>query len=244
MDNNDYKSKMFEEAIKLVLWDYHQKEIDEFNTITEDEKHKFSLAFESRMQKILKRAKRFKGELKISALKTFQKIGIIVLIILSISFVSLFTVEAIRKEIFNIITTFYEKYIGVSFESESSQNYIIERIEETYLPSYVPDGYSEVEILKSDNNIIAIYINDKDEMIIYSQDLVRANMNIDGEDYTESDIIINGMSGKLFEYAKPDGVLYNILIWTDNKYSYSLQTYLIKTEVIKIAESVKLQVIE
>jgi len=244
MDKNDYKSKMFDEAIRLVLWDYHKKEIDEFNNIKENERHTFSSEFKTKMSKLLKRGNKFKSEIKVTALKTFQKTAIIVLIILSAAFVSLLAVEAIRTEIFNIITTFYERHINIQFESTSNQNFVVDRIEYIHLPSYIPDGYWEVEISISNNRILAIYINDKDEMIVYFQNLLDNTVHIDGEDYTKSYITINGMNAIIFEYDKPDGVSYNIIIWNDNRYSYSAQTHLSKAEAIKIAESVQLQDIE
>ena len=45
MDSNKLKSRLFEEAIKMVLWKYHKKEIEEFNSITGSMKINFQSKF-------------------------------------------------------------------------------------------------------------------------------------------------------------------------------------------------------
>ena len=242
MEKNELKSRMFEEAIKMVLWDYHDKEIDEFNRITENDRHIFSSEFESKMSKILKRGKRFRADFKIYALKFLKKSGVIALIVLSISFLGLLTVEAVREEIYKIITTAYEKFIRIGFGDMGNQVFTVdfppERIEESYLPSYVPDGYWEDDISQSDTHTKAIYINNENDNIIYYQKLISSFTSIDGENYIEDDININGMNGKIYEYDKPDEIKYYIIIWTDSKYSYQVIGYVSKEDMVKIAESV------
>ena len=67
---------------------------------------------------------------------------------------------------------------------------------------------------------------------------------IDGEDYVENDVTINGIYGKLYEYNKIGDISYCAIVWTDNRYFYQLRCYLSKEETLKIAESVKLQAME
>jgi len=216
--------EVYARVVKLKLGsDYSNKQIGEILDISD---------------KILKRGKRFKADIQKSSLKILKKSAIIVLVVLSLSFVSLLTVESVRTEIYNVITTFYGKYIDVRFANTNNQDAAPEKIEHIYLPSYVPDGYVEVGILKSDYNIKAIYMNSGDNILFYSQDLLSAAIGVDGEDYTESDITINGKNGKIYEYNKPDGIFFTI-IWHDNKYSYSLTGHSSREEVVKIAESVR-----
>ena len=245
VDNINFKSRMFDEALKIVVKDHIKKEIDEYNDIKDYERHEFSLDFETKMNRVLKRGKKFKEDFRKASLKIIKRAAIIVLIILSISFLSLLSVEAIRTEIYNIITTFYEKFIQINPTNTDNQNFIMsvipEEIEEIFLPSYIPDGYWEDTVSKSDNNIRAVYINDEDENIIYYQRLLSDVVSIDGEDYIENDIYINGVNGKIYEYDKVDDISYCIIIWNDNKYFYQLYSFLDKEESIKIAESVTLQ---
>ena len=60
MENINFKSKMFDEALKIVVEEHIKKEIEEYNEIKEDDRHTFSPEFEARMNKILKRGKKFK----------------------------------------------------------------------------------------------------------------------------------------------------------------------------------------
>jgi len=248
MNQSTFNSEIFDEVLRIVVRDYHQKEIAEYNNITEEDKHIFSPEFEKKMKILFKRGKKFKNDVKKYTAGFLQKSAIIVLIILSVSFISLFAVEAVREEIYKIITTFYEKYIQVGFGDTNVQNLIAdippEQIEETYLPSYVPDGYWEEKVSKSDNNVSAVYINNENQNIFYYQRLISAFTFIDGEDYIENDINISGMSGKIYEYNKHDEISYFIIIWRNNKYSYQVIGYVDREEMIKIAESVIVQDIE
>jgi len=243
VDNINFKSRMFDEALKIVVKEHIQKEIYEYNDITENDRHTFTSEFETKMFNILKRGKIFKEDFKKISLKIIQKISVIILIILSISFLSLLSVEAVRTEIYNIIINFYENFIQINSINPDNQNsisgFIPQTIEETYLPSYIPEGYREDNILKSNIDIKAVYINDKGENIIYYQKLLSVAISIDGEDYIETDIYINGINGKSYEYNKTDDISYYIIIWNDNKYFYQLRSYLNKEETIKIAENVK-----
>ena len=248
MNTNNFNSKVFDEVLRIVVRDYQDKEIEEYNNITENEKHTFSPEFEKKMKKILKQGRKFKGDIRKSSLNILKRISIIILVILSVSFLSLFSVKAIREEIYNIVTMFFEKYIDIQFVNMDNVNFVSDLsaniIYETYLPSYIPDGYWEDTIEKSECDVKAIYINTEEENIVYHQQLLSVAISIDGENYIENDININGINGKIYEYNKTDDISYYIIIWSDNKYSYKLRSFLNKEETIKIAESIKLQNIE
>ncbi|MCL2774564.1 MAG: hypothetical protein FWD71_14640 [Oscillospiraceae bacterium] len=51
--NNNFISKIFDEVLRIVFWDYHQKEISEYNNLRDEEKHEFSPEFEAKMRIIL-----------------------------------------------------------------------------------------------------------------------------------------------------------------------------------------------
>ena len=62
MDDIDFKSQMFDEALRIVAKAHTKKEIEEYSDIGEDGRHIFSAEFEAKMDGILKRGKKFKGE--------------------------------------------------------------------------------------------------------------------------------------------------------------------------------------
>ena len=235
MSNYNFKSRIFDDIIKEAMRDYHQKEVEEYNNITEADKHKFSPEFEAEMNVLLKKGKRFKDDIRKSAVKFTKKAVIIILIILAISFVSLLSVKAIRENIFNFITNFYEKYIDVTAVDTDVPP---ETITEVRLPTYIPDGYMEADNSISSTEVYAYYIDDENEIITYYQYVISRGLSVDGEDYTESDVDISGMKGKFYEYNKSDLPAHNIIIWNDNRYVYELYSYLSRDEAVKMAESV------
>ncbi|MCL2814919.1 MAG: DUF4367 domain-containing protein [Oscillospiraceae bacterium] len=248
MDNSDFKSKIFDEVLKIVVKDSIKKEIAEYNDVKEDERHTFSPEFESKMTKILKRGKKFKTDFRKNSLKIIERTAVVILIILSLSFVSLFSVEAVRTEVYNMIITFYEKFININFKNTDNQNFIMgvipEIIGEVFLPSYIPEEYWEDDISKSDVDVRAVYTNDEGKNIIYYQMLLSAVVSVDGEEYIENDITINGNNGKIYEYNKADDIVYYIIVWNDNKYFYQIYSFSNKEETIKVAESVVLHDVE
>ena len=59
MDNVNFKSRMFDEALKIVVKEHIKKEIEEYNNIERDDWHTFSSEFEAKMSKLLKRGKKW-----------------------------------------------------------------------------------------------------------------------------------------------------------------------------------------
>jgi len=244
IDNINFKSRLFDEALKIVVQERIKKEIDEYNDITETEKHKFSPEFEEKMAQLLKRGKKFKGDRRKASLKILKRTAVIVLVLISVTIASLLSVKAIRIEIYNFITTLYKNFIEIRFTNTEDESRIPdlppEAIEDIYLPDYIPDGYGEEKIEKFYNQIRAVYINKDNEKISYYQKLLNCPISIDGEDYAASDVSINGICGKIYKFDKTDGVLYYTVVWHDDKYFYCLYSFLDEEETIKVAASVKL----
>jgi len=68
-------SKVFDEMLKMAAKEHIEKEIAEYNTITENDRHIFSTEFETKMSKILNRGKKPKNEQRNDSTKKPQMIG-------------------------------------------------------------------------------------------------------------------------------------------------------------------------
>ena len=233
MKTNDFKSKMFDETLKIVLQEYNQKEIDEYNDITEKDWHTFSPKFEAKMIKILKRGKRFKDNFRTASLKILKMSAIIVLILLSVSFISLLSVEAVRTPIIKYFMTVYEKYSSIYFINDD-EVYVPMTLETLYAPDYIPDGYAFYEE-ETDVNVRSLYYTNSDGIEIrFQQFILATGITINTEGITTEDIFINENKG-IF-YNNRGG---NVILWNDDQYAYLVGGPVDRISLQKMAESVK-----
>jgi len=245
MENVGLNDKLFDEALKFVLARHDKIEMEEYKNITlKGGKHKFSPDYYDKKRRLLTTAKKsVKTEINRKSLwSIFNKIAVSILIVLSISFIGLLTVESVRQEVFNTVLTFFERYIRIEFRGENiTDETMLDAINEVYLPSYIPDNFVQHELSKSEIDIFALYVNDENSIITYIQGLLYNAVYVSGEDYVIREIEINGMEGQLFTYPETDGddVISTVVIWNDGKYYFNLTVEnLSEHEVLKIADSV------
>lgn len=242
MSNISLSDKLFDEALRIVLPEHDKKEVNEYKNITiEEGKHKFSSEYQKKKENLLRIVKKSEKISRKSLSFIFRRTAVVVLILLSVSFVSLLTVESVRHEIGNAFMTFFERYIRIEFRNRSAANgNVADIITNIYLPTFIPDGFREYEILKSEANVFALYINRENAIISYTQGLFSATLYVSGEDYTMREIEINGMKGNIIIYTDADGdeITGIIILWNDDRYYFHLSTHLTEYETIRIAESV------
>lgn len=230
---------MSNEIFKQALIDAAEREFDDIPSDEEiAQTYEFSKEFEAKMKKLQKKSKRRYIHIFNRPIRRIAGIAVCILAVVTASL----SVEAIRTPIFKLFTVAYEKYIDIKFvDTESNQNNMHESIDEVYLPTYIPDGFWEYEVSKSGHNVRAGYTDNENQAISYMQMILSTAINIDGEDYIESEININGIDGKIYEYDKPDGGKYCTVIWNDNKYCYMVVGFSDREKSIKVARSVTLQ---
>jgi hypothetical protein len=194
-----------------------------------NEKHVFSVEFERKMQKLIKR--RNKPYYKI--INTVGKrVACIVVIVLIASSVTVLSVDALRNAVADFFVSTYDKFSSV------------QPVEDDIAPSTIKDIYEitydlkEYEIYYEDNteyrrNITYI----KDDILInfsqYTKDAYDINVNTEGSEITTIDI--NNYEAVYFL----DNHNYNHLIFDNGEYIIYISSNISKNALINIAESVK-----
>lgn len=232
----------FDDMLTLAAKEYLQEKAAEFDSLA-DEKHEFSPQFNKRMKKLLKEHRKPNGFV-FKLINFSKRTAAVILLILSVTLVSLLTVKALRAEIVKIFRTFYEKYIDISFTDENGDLLEVnETITEVYLPSYIPEGFVEYEVVTYTLMVSADYINDSGEVISYYQGVAGGTgISLDGEDYTASEVFINGTEGQMYEYIKDNGRIKSCtILWNDSKYYYMVIGGIDTDELLKIAYSLEKQ---
>lgn len=110
-----------------------------------------------------------------------------------------------------------------------------------YFPTYIPYGFKlNDEISDPDNDYF--YFENGDKTIIYREYPVTATISIDNERFKREKININGYEADLFHYNYDDIGESTIILWCEDYKIIKVSGKLIdKSEVIKVAESVKRQ---
>ena len=168
-------------------------------------------------------------------LENLKRVAVVVLVILSVSFVGALSIEAIRVDIYNAVIEWFDKSYRVSFDEES--DIPTDRILE-YKEPKLPDDYIRCEIKKSEINYVIEYESDS-VLVTYSQNLLDNYSSYRSNENTlVEDIQVNGNDGVKAVYTAV-GTTTTSIIWHDNAYVYSLSSSLPYEELLKIAETIK-----
>jgi len=173
--------------------------------------------------------RRFAGKVKI-----FSSRAAVVLVVLLFSFVTLsLSVDAIRTQIFNMLSTDFQKYSSVRIEDGQTSNVKIEW-EYYYFPTYVPEGFY-IETVKGTGSVKTIwFVNGSNEHIVFAQAPNGVDFNLDIEDGTKKEVVIKDRKAVFVEKDKK-----NFLIWNNEEYSFSLISTMDEEILQFIAESLE-----
>lgn len=193
-----------------------------------------SPAFEKKMKKLIADHKKGSGSSKL-------KKRVITAILVAALFASMVgTVVAFREPIVEFITKTYEKFTNVSYEIPENVN-APTTIEEVIYPSYIPEGFVKDESIEEIDLPVhdCVYVNKSNIRIEFKQRVMAgAQMGVDTEDTEVSELEVNGRKALYYERKGQRHI-----IWASNSYFYLIHadSRVSKDEVLKIAESVKME---
>lgn len=185
--------------------------------------HEFNNNLESKATK-----NRYKNKFK----NIISKVAIIFLILV-ISMVALtVTVDAFRVKLFNVIIKNTEKYLDIEVNDESEINNIKENIEDYYEVGYIPNGFELDYIENLGDTKIVIYVNNKNEEILFNQSPNGTNFQLDSEDAVVKEVDIMGNKGVILNKEGK-----TTLFWNNEECSFYLLSTIDEKELIFIAKS-------
>ncbi len=226
-----FLSKEIDEKLIQAFELYNKKLCESLPTDEELEHITFSDAFELKLQKLIAAQKK-------SYFYLINTVGKRVAIIIAAIIITLtattFGVKAIRETVIEFITETFEKFTKVTVESDEldEQAEIVKTA-----PTYIPEGYA----LESENFLDVAYKtaykNQDDNFIDYIQKFGYGTINnLDTEDIEYEKININSFEG--IKYNK-NGV--NKVVFADETYMYTIYGQVSFEELIKMAESIKIE---
>lgn len=227
MEKNEYEEKAFENLLRYAFSIAGKQMADELED--PEEEHVFSKEHERKMQKL------FDGERKRLRKKMFyrnmKKVAVFLLLIITVSSVSVFSVEAWRLEFFRFILDVKETYTGIQFEESTviGNSYSSEEI----TLEYVPEGFHLDSRTATKNKLFLVFAKEQ-EYFNFTQREPKQAISLDTENATLEKLKINGNEAYV---SIKNGT--NILVWHDNNKTFSVDGNIDSSELVKIAENVK-----
>ena len=222
-------------------FDLYSKELCE--TLPSDEELaniSFSDEFEEKMQKLIEKQKKFYYYWLNTAGK--RAAAVIAALFVGLTAVT-FGVKAIREPFLRFIVETFEKFSSIIFmndDDNSGQSSISADADfefEAVEPSYIPEGFTLETKMEDFVRYQAYYLNnDKTSFITYTQTMIDDTvMQADTEDTTYNEIQINGYEA--ISYSRNGA---NNVVFSSNKYVFTVTGSVETNELIKIAESIKI----
>lgn len=169
-------------------------------------------------------------------------------IVFKVTFKSLLSVACTLGIIFCILLTQPTVYAAVkdvvrnTFSTHDSYYYIGEEQEESFdnskKPGYIPDGYVLRFCYYGDTNISQTYEDFDGNQVYFDYGLADGSkMNVDNESHTLTEFNIDGVT--FYFYETQNEYEFNVLLWYNKGYAYSISAQMSLEELVKIAENIK-----
>lgn len=194
--------------------------------------HSFSMDLEKKMKRLIKKANiKYVNINKFRVRKSIVAASLILVIV-----TASMSVEAIRIPVIRLTEKIYKEFSEIMFENKDDIE-VPQKIEEVYVPAYIPEGYTlteEVDNMRSMH--FWYYTNEEGQEISVEQFVFRVSMSVDTEGITTEEITINDMNGIIYTKRGLTTIIVN-----DNRYVHFVSGYESREELIKIVESLHIR---
>lgn len=201
----------------------------------------FSKRFYARKRKILRS---YKSK---TVARVFKKVArsaaIALLIILSMAFITVMSVSALRTAVLDAVVDFFDDYVKVGFGDSGATPVPTDEvpsrptsIEEVKRITDLPDGVVEEVALKLKNVYKTKYSKDGVVLFTLVQETYKENeVLFDNVDVNAQVVYVNNVEARMF--CTQEGKQF--ICWTDNKYILTIICEIEEFDIIKLAESVR-----
>jgi len=192
-------------------------------------------------KRILKRIKRAgeyweRHEVYRPGLEMFKRVAVVVLVVMSLCFTGVMSVEAVRVTLWETIIEWYENSIFFAYVN-GDESVVPDRILE-YREPVLENEYERYELVKNEFSYALEYESDQ-FLVSYSQSLLKDYcVLLSNHDTEMTDITVNGYSGTMTVF-ETEGITNTTIIWHDNEYTYRISSDLSYDELLKESESVQ-----
>lgn len=195
----------------------------------EPEAVEFSKEHEDAMREIFRRERKKIFFKKVS--KYSKRVAVFLLAVMVMSGVAVFSVEAWRIKVINFVIEMSQTHSEIGFGENSTKGDSYTSAEITL--GYIPKGF-KLEQKDVKNDMVSLVFKGEEYYFVFSMSGITSSISIDTENASVKKITINGQEAL---YSSNNNV--HILVWHDEKFSYTLSGTLEEKEMVRIAENTK-----
>lgn len=188
--------------------------------------------FERKINRLIKNSRKSYWPLINTPLKKVAVAAMVIIMLFGFTM----SIEAAREAVVDYIITVYEKYTGIFFDVDDKDLNVPKTIEQKYMVTALPEGYTLSSKDEMDFRRKFIWTNEKGEDIIFEQSVLHnTSMTLDTEDAPFKYV-------KVGQYTAIYSTKRNMqtVIWDNGKYLFIINctTSVSYEDVIRMAESV------
>lgn len=192
--------------------------------------------FEDFVKMEVKRNKKQKRRAKYPY-KMARRIAVVLIFVIGVNFLLIKNVSAYRFELFKVVVNIKEIFTQINYvkNDETSFINIPDGWVAEYFPFYIPKGYQLESSRSTERMSSLLYLNDKEERIIFKIYKHEVSVNLDSENGKVRTVFINNKEAIMIE--KEDFIMIN---WVLEDQFFLLETQNLSfREAITIAEKVQ-----
>lgn len=210
---------------------------NELNEYMEAEVPELDVKAQKRIYKKLnKEFKYYSNHNKYSPIaEAFKRVAIIILIVMSVGFTCILSIEAAREAIWQAIVEWAEHFIYFKYTNETETEFLTEIKE--YKEPAVDDTFERHEIYK-DNRTYSVEYKKNNLLISYTQRLLKkTNSYLTNSDTELTEIFVEQHKAYKSEHIS-NGESYISIKWHDGIYFYSISGNITYEKLLELAESI------
>lgn len=202
--------------------------IDNSKLKSEDEiEWDFSEKFEKSMNKLIRK----NNHIKLSTRRHIRKGLLAAIVAIIVTFTGLMSVSATRTPFIEFVKKIFPQFNEITLSEESTPP--VDKIETEYTLTNLPDGFEITEYQKYELGILTTWINNNDDEITFSQNIIDTNFTIDNE-HNYKELLINGYTAYYVEDESEA-----LLRWTDGNYWFTLNvSNNLRNEIITLSKNI------
>lgn len=220
-----------DEMLKAAATEADQAILDAL-PLSEDCRHPFSLRFERKMKRLIRRKSH-------PIAYKFSQTAACILAVIILGGTTWLSIDTqARAMFFSWVRETYESYVSYRFAGESGS----QATPESYEPTWLPEGFTLHTENNSGNDTFLVYTSGKDDMLtfmaIHGSDSVGLFITSDYESVTPT--MVGDIQGDYYQAEDPKNA--NGLVWqsTEEEMLFCITAPLPEETLVKIAESVKI----
>ncbi|WP_243167944.1 DUF4367 domain-containing protein [Anaerocolumna cellulosilytica] len=203
-------------------------EVIRLNKLPDDRvlNHKFSKSFDRKMRKLIRK----NSVNYLVFMKMLRKIAILLIIVLSMAFTTIMSVEALRNHFFCMLYKIYSDFTSVTFITENTgQDFDL-----IYSIPQLPNGYTKVQSTQTNSSFSAVYTNGENKLFFEQSYITNNQMILD----TEDTLLLQTKSIKGIELHYFTNKELSQVYWSQDEYFFSLVSDLNIHMLLELSEQI------